>query len=190
VAEAQVNITAFWAVVKGFQDLDPAAKFAAAIVAAHAWDDKTTTAKLSLRDFARDLSLDRSNASRAVQRAVKNGALAVEKRERDGTTYRVSVAPTQPPLLRTRNAGLHQRNGSVARTQREKTVKRSEDKGAAAQIGQRPQRRPVDKTEPRRMTEADLLAGLAGMSQEQAFEAGRRRLRELSAEHRAQKGRK
>jgi hypothetical protein len=185
-----MNLAAFWGVVKGFQDLDPVAKYAAALVAAHAWDDKTTTAKLSLRDFARDLSLDKSNASRAVQRAVKNGALTVEKREADGTTYRVGVAPPQPQGLRTRNEGLRQRNGSVAHTQREKTVKRSEDKGGAAETPDGRRRRPVDKTGPRRMTEADLIEGLGSMSQDQAIEAGRRRLRQLSAEHRARKGQK
>jgi hypothetical protein len=189
VAEAEVNITAAQAVLKLVQDLDPAAKLAVHAVAARCWDEKTYSARLGTAAFMEALGIKTpQGAQQAVRRAVDHGWLVVENRTQEGTLYRLGgqlrLGGGQPPLAGA--PSTVSKGPTTVGPLRHKDIK---DKGAAAQNGQRPQRRPVDKTDPRRMTEADLLAGLASMSQEQAFEAGRRRLRQLSAEHRALKGR-
>lgn len=183
-----MNLTAFWEVVKGIHDLDPAAKFAVALVAAKCWDEKTTAAKLSTPDFVQALSLSEAAAKHAVERAVKNGCLRVEKRDQSGTTYRLLGLTREPGGAHQQAKGAHQRNGGGSPVSREKTIKTVKDKGAATETTNGRRRRPVDKSDPRQLTEADLLAGLASMTQPQAFDAARSKLARLSAEHRRAKG--
>jgi hypothetical protein len=184
VAETEVNLTAYWAVVKGCQDLDPAAKFATTLVAAKCWDEKTTSAKLSLRDFVLGLNLKKSAASSAVQRAVKNGALSVEKREVDGTIYRLGVRPVGRGGSDQSDEGSDQPEQGVRPVGRVKTVKRNEDKGAAAESTDGRRRRPVDNGGPVRVAQSaqDLLDGLASMSRDEAIFMARSRLHAVKPE--------